>query len=166
MFKRLYILIVSICCLSGCGIYSFTGASISPDVKTASIQYFKNYALLVQPSLAQLLTEKLKDRFISQTTLALVNNNGDLDFENTITDYKVTPLAPQTNDVAANNRLSITIKVKFTNKKDEKQNFESSFTEFVDFPSNQNLSSVELGLIDQINIKLVDDVFNKSVVNW
>lgn len=166
MFKRFCFLITTLFSLAGCGIYSFTGASIAPDVKTVSVQYFKNFAPLVQPSLANLLTDKLKDRFISQTTLSLVNNNGDLNFEGTITDYRVAPNSIQSGDIAAQNRLSITIKVKFTNKKDEKQNFESSFTQFEDFPSSKSLPEVELDLIGKINEKLVNDVFNKSVVNW
>lgn len=152
--------------LQSCGIYSFTGASIAADVKTATIQYFQNYAPLVQPSLSQLFTDKLKDKFITQTSLNLVKYNGDLQLEGTITGYNAKPLAIQTGDNAALNRLTITVKVKFTNNKDTKQNFESEFTRYADYPSGTSLNTVELDLIKKINEQLVDDIFNKAVVNW
>jgi outer membrane lipopolysaccharide assembly protein LptE/RlpB len=151
--------------LGSCG-YSFTGASIAPDIKTVSIQYFPNYATLVQPTLSQLFTERLKDKFISQTTLSLVKNNGDLNFEGAITDYRTQPSAIQAGDRPALNQLVITVRVTFTNRKDEKQNFESSFTRFAEFESSRSLLEVEEDLIREINRQLVDDIFNKAVVNW
>lgn len=155
-----------ICVISGCGMYSFTGASISPDVKTVSVQYFPNYAGLVQPTLSQLFTERLKDKFVSQTSLSLVKNNGDLNFEGSITDYRTQPSAIQAGDRPALNQLVITVKVVFTNRKDEKQNFESTFSRFAEYESTRSLLEVEEGLIKQINDQLVDDIFNKAVVNW
>lgn len=151
---------------SGCGVYSFTGASISPEAKTISILQFQNIAPLVQPTLSQSLTLALRDKFAAQTNLNLVKTNGDLNIEGDITDYTVTAVAVQANQQAALNRLSITIKVKFTNTKDEKQDFESSFSRYRDYNSQLNLSTVESGLIDEINKELVEDIFNKSVVNW
>ncbi len=117
-------------------------------------------------SLSQNFTEKLKDKFISQTSLALADKNGDLTFEGSITNYTIAPIAIQANEVAAQNRLSITVNVKFTNLKDEKQNFETSFTRYVDYDATKNLSSLETGLIEEINTQLVDDIFNKAVINW
>jgi len=147
--------------------YSFTGASISPDVKTISILYFPNNASLVVPELSQSLTAALKDYFTSQTNLVLVDRNGDLNIEGSITDYSVRPIAIQGNETAAMNRISITITVKFTNKKNEKQNFDNvSFTRYQDYQSSLSLSTVQDGLIKDINDQLVQDVFNKSVVNW
>jgi hypothetical protein len=146
--------------------YSFTGASIPEDVKTVSIKTFQNFAPLANVNLTQTLTEALKDKFISQTNLDLVINDGDLQFEGTITGYKVTAVAIQGNETAALNRLSITVKVKFVNTKNEKQDFESSFTRYADFESSQNLSSVEDALIQDINDQLTQDIFNKAVSNW
>jgi hypothetical protein len=146
--------------------YSFTGASIPPDVKTVSVQYFPNNASVVQPTLSQSFTEALRDIFTSQTNLSLINKGGDLNFEGSITGYNVVPVAIQSNDAAALNRLTITVSVKFTNKKNEKQNFESSFSRFADFNSSQNLSAVEDQLIKDINNQLTQDIFNKSVTNW
>ena len=146
--------------------YNFNGASIAADVKTVSIQYFPNYAPNVQPTLSQVFTQKMKDKFLAQTNLKLLDKNGDIDFEGSITGYAVTPSAIQGNDQAANNRLTITVKVKFTNTKDEKQNFETSFSRFADYTSNQNLSAIETTLIQTITDQLIDDIFNKSVSNW
>ena len=146
--------------------YNFNGASIPPEVKTVSIQYFSNYAPTVQPTLSQAFTEKMKDKFLSQTNLKLVDKSGDIEFEGSITGYAVTPTAIQSTDQAASNRLTITVKVKFTNNKDEKQNFESSFSRFADYSSQKNLVSVEGDLIQTINDQLVDDIFNKAVSNW
>ena len=152
--------------LGGCGSYSFTGASISPDVKSVSIKNFPNRASLVQPRLSQLFTEQLKDKFVSQTNLSVQNSNADLNFEGAITDYTTAPVSIQSGDVAALTRLSITVNVKFTNVKDPKQDFETSFTRFADYSSSKTLIEVEETLMREINIQLVDDIFNKAVVNW
>lgn len=146
--------------------YSFTGASIPEDVKTVSINRFPNYAPLENVTLSQSFTEALKDIFLSQTNLTLVNKNGDLHFEGSIIDYKVTSIAIQGNETAALNRLTITVKVQFINTKDETQNFETSFSRFTDYDSSKNLSSIEDGLIKDINNQLTQDIFNKAVSNW
>jgi len=146
--------------------YSFSGASISPEVKTFTVKFFTKTASLGPASLSQTFTEKLKDKFISQTSLALVDKNADLTFEGSITNYTVAPISIQTNEIAASNRLTITVNVKFTNLKDEKQNFESSFSRYADYESELNLATVEDKLITEINDQLVDDIFNKAVINW
>ena len=146
--------------------YSFTGASISPDVKTFTIQYFTNNAPLIVPTLSRELTDALKDYFTSQTNLVLVDKGGDLVIEGSITGYAVQPIAIQGNETAAMNRLTITVNVKFTNRKNEKQNFETSFSRYQDYQSTLPLVTVQDGLIKEINDQLVQDIFNKSVVNW
>lgn len=152
--------------LSGCGIYSFTGASIPPEAKTVSIKYFPNNASLVEPTLSQIFTDALKDKFVSQTTLILVQKNGDLRLEGEITGYSTKPIAITGDQTAALNRLTITVKVKYVNTFDETKNFESSFNRYEDYPSSQNLSDVQETLITQINEMLIEDIFNKAVVNW
>ncbi len=167
MKSKLQYLLLVLLLTAGCKVgYNFNGASIAADVKTISIQYFPNYAPNVQPTLSQVFTEKMKDKFLSQTNLKLLDKNGDIDFEGSITGYSVAPTAIQGNDIAAKNRLTITVKVKFTNTKDEKQNFETSFSRFADYGGTQNLAAVESGLIQTITDQLVDDIFNKSVSNW
>jgi hypothetical protein len=150
----------------GCVSYSFTGASIPPEARTISIEYFPNNASLVEPTLSQQLTDALRDRFLSQTPLSLVNENGDLQITGVITDYSTRPVAIQGNETAALNRLTIQLKVKYENSIDPSKDFESTFTRFEDYPSDQDLSTVKDQLIANISEALVDDIFNKSVVNW
>lgn len=163
--QRLLLLIITLA-TAGCGVYSFSGASISPEVKTFSVLFFPNRAQLVQPLLSQAFTEKLKEKFISQTNLRQLDRNGDLQFEGYITDYKASPVAIQGTQTAALNRLTISVFVKFTNKVDPKQDFETNFSRYADYDSRKSLQEVEVGLIEEINRQLVDDIFNKSVSNW
>ena len=151
---------------SGCGVYSFTGASIPPGAKTVSIAYFTNQAPLIEPTLSQSLTDALRDRFQQQTSLTLVNTNGDLQLEGVITDYSTRPVAIQGNETAALNRLSISVKVKYINTLEPDKDYETTFTRFEDYPSNQDINQVKDALIPSIDDALVDDIFNKAVVNW
>ncbi|MCC7232182.1 MAG: LptE family protein [Bacteroidia bacterium] len=153
--------------LSGCKVnYSMTGASLSPDVKTLTVKYFPKTAALGPSTLSQTFTEALKDKFLSQTSLMLSDQNPDLTLEGTITGYTVSPQAIQANEQAAQNRLTITVSVKFTNIKDGKQSFETSFSRFADFESSQNIATLEDQLIREIDDQLVEDIFNKAVINW
>lgn len=153
--------------ISSCHVnYSLSGASISPDVKTISIDYFPNRAPLASPLVSQMFTESIKDVFIAQTNLNLVESNGDLQLSGYIADYRTAPIAIQGNETAAMNRLTITVYVKFINTKDNKQDFETSFTRYSDYDSNQDLSVIENELISDINNQLSQDIFNKAVSNW
>lgn len=153
--------------ISGCKVkYSFTGASISPDVKTVSIDYFQNLSTLVNPALSSIFTEALKDRFITQTSLNTVREYGDLQFSGQITGYSTSPLAIQGNEVAAKIRLTISVRVKFENIKDKTYNFDKTFTQYEDYPSVSDFPSVEAELVKSITAKLIDEIFNSSVANW
>ena len=153
--------------LTGCKIsYSFTGASISPDVKTISIQYFQNRASLVQPGLSQNLTDALIDKCKAQTNLGFVNGIGDVNFEGEITDYNTRPLTVSADAQAATNRFTITVKVKFTNAIDPALSYEQSFSRYEDYDSALSLGDVEDSLSKKIIELLVEDIFNKAFVNW
>lgn len=153
--------------LGGCKVqYSFTGASISPDVKTVSVAHFPNIAPLVTAGFSAQFTEALKRRFMTQTSLGVVEANGDLQFSGEIVDYSVTPTAIQGNEMAAMNRLTIAARVVYTNLKDKEANFERTFSAYEDFPSDQSVTQVEGDLLPKIIEKLVDDIFNASVANW
>jgi hypothetical protein len=153
---------------TGCSVnYSFTGASISPEVKSINIKYFPNNASLVEPTLSQKLTDGLRDKFTSETSLVLVNDGGDLIMEGAITGYRTTPVAIQGNDQAALNRLTITIEVTYINTLDENMSFENTnFTRYADYSSSRNLVEVQEALVEEINQMLIEDVFNKAVINW
>ena len=163
----LFTLCIAISVFDSCKMgYSFTGASIPPEAKTVAIKYFNNQAPLANPSMSQSLTEAVKDIFVSQTSLSLTDKNADLNFEGSITGYATSPVSIQSNDQAALNRLTITVSVKYTNKFDEKKNFETSFSRFSDYPSNKSLSEVEGELIRTINKQIAEDIFNKALNNW
>ena len=152
---------------TGCKItYSFSGASISPQIKTLSVQYFANRASLVQPGLSQYITYALIDKCKAQTNLSIVNGTGDVSFEGAITDYNTMPLTVSAEARAAMNRFTITVKVKFTNSVDPTLNYEQSFSRYQDYDSNLDLSQVEKDLSDKIVILLVEDIFNQAFVNW
>jgi hypothetical protein len=151
---------------SSCVSYSFTGASIPPEAKTISIQYFDNHASFVNPTLSESLTTAVKDRFTNQTSLVLVRQNGDLQIEGVITDYHSTPQSITAGEVAAQTRLTIKVKVKFVNLLQPENNFETTFSRYQEYASTRDLAEVQDALIILINEMLVDDIFNKAVVNW
>ena len=148
-----------------CGISSFSGASIPAEAKTISVAYFPNHAQLINPLLSDNLTNALRDAMTNQTTLDMVEEGGDLAFEGEITDYRTTPVAI-TGQTAAMNRLTITVKVRFTNRIDETKDFEQTFSRYEDYLSNQELNSVQEALTATIVEQLVEDIFNKALVNW
>jgi lipopolysaccharide assembly LptE-like protein len=162
----LFILLAGILLFSGCGIYSFTGASIPPGAQSVSIKHFPNNAQLVMPTLSHQFTDALRDKFVSQTDLSMISENGDLQFEGEITGYNIKPVAITGDQSAALNRLEITVKVSYINSLEDSKNFDQKFSRYVDYPSTENLSSIQADLIDEINEMLVDDIFNKAVVNW
>ena len=163
---KINILFLLVIILNSCGIYSFSGASIPPEAKTVSVDYFTNNARVFNPTLSQEITEKLQDRLLSQTSLNLTESNGDLSFKGEITGYKVTPVSLVKNETAAYNRLTITAKVEFINIYDEKANFEQSFSRYSDFESSKNLNAAEPELVPEIIELIIEDIFNKAVVNW
>lgn len=146
--------------------YSLNGATIPVEAKTVSVAFFPNNTTLGSPSLSQKFTEKLRDVVSTQTNLALMKQNGDLQFEGSIIDYNIAPVAIQSTDQAANNRLTISVSVKYTNRFDATKNFEQTFTRFADYQASQAISSVEADLISEINRQLTEDIFNKAFNNW
>ena len=148
--------------------YSLTGASTG-GAQTAVILYFQNRSPLIEPSLAQKLTEALKNKILSQTSLKLVNKDGDVNFEGSIESFGTQPTAvPGGNNlIPQSNRLTVIIKVKFNNSKNPHFDFETTFSRYIDAPGTSTLDAIiatpdYTKLIDQ----LVDDVFTKAFVNW
>ena len=150
--------------------YSFTGASISPDVKSVMVEYFRNRARVINPTLSQTFTEALKDKFVNESGLQLDRDEGDLEFSGEITGYDVRPLSIQQSqdgkDFASMNRLTTTVKVVFVNNKDHDQDFNTSFSAYYDWESTRSLNDVENEAVEVIVEQLVEDIFNKSVANW
>jgi len=168
MTKHLKILltVTTLFILNGCGIYSFSGTSIQADVKSIAVEYFENKALRVNPSLATSLSEALIDKYRKLTKLEIASDTGDMNVSGEIVSYVTNPTAITAEEVAAQNRLTITVKVTFTNTLHPEDDFDKSFSAFADYDSNQSLDAVEAGLCDEIIETLVDDIFNATVANW
>lgn len=166
-FKRLLLLLLPIlmCSSTGCGIYSFSGATV--EGKTINIHQLENKARNVVPSLSTTLTTKIRNRIISQTGLKPVNNDeADYDISGAITAYEVTVTGAQSVQVATKNRLTVSVTITFKNRLNDKADFSQTFTRFSDFNASQLLQNVESALIEDIGNQLADDIFNKAFVNW
>ncbi len=152
--------------LLSCGNYSFTGGNTG-DAKTIQIDFFPNQAPLVEPVLTQRFTNELQDLFTRQTNLTLTNSNGDLYFSGEITGYRITPMSGTSNQTAAQNRLTVTVNVRFENKLIEKDSFEKTFSFYSDFDANAQLTgSVLENALDEILERIIQDIFNASVAKW
>ena len=155
----------------GCQIkYTMSGASISPEVKTVFIDFFRNRSKVVNPTLSQSFIEAMEDIFVNETGLTLNTDQGDLEFSGEITGYDIRPLSIQKSetgrDFASMNRLTITVKVIFVNNKDHDQDFNTTFSAYFDWDSSKSINQVENEAVQVINTQLIDDIFNKSVANW
>lgn len=146
--------------------YSFSGASIPSEMKTVSVEFFPNRALIINPNLSQQFTEALKEKFRSQTKLILVTDMGDGNFEGEITGYTTMPMQITGSEVAAKNRFTISVKVKYSNAIDPKSNFEKSFSRYDDYDGDQSLTAVEDQLVKKIIDMLTEDIYNAAFVNW
>ncbi len=164
--KKISILILSTIVLVSCGAYSFTGAQT--DAKTIQVSFFPNQASLVEPVLAQRFTNELQDLFLRQTNLTAINNaNADLRLEGEITGYRVNPMSATAQQTAAQNRLTVTVNVRFYNKLNEKDEFEKQFSFYSDFDANAQLSGGVLeSALDEILERIIQDIFNAALGNW
>ena len=150
-----------------CGIYSFTGTSIQPDVKTITINYFEYKALKVNPSLSNQITEALQEKFLKLTRLEQVDMDGDLEIIGEVSGYDVKATAITANEQAAQNRLTVSVKISFVNRKYPEDNFDNkSFSAYADFDAMQTLDAVESGLCEEIVEQLCEDIFTATVANW
>ena len=160
-------LIATLPLLHSCGIYSFTGTSIQPDVKTVTVHYFEYLAPKVNPSLSNMLTEAMQEKFIKLTKLELVDIDGDLEIIGAVTGYDVKATAITANEQAAQNRLTVTVKIEFINRKYPEESLQNkSFSAYQDFDANQSLDAVEATLCEDIVEQLCEDIFNGTVANW
>ena len=172
----LLITVICISVLPGCTItskrfslgYKTTGASIPLEAHTVSVQYFENMARTVESGLSQQITDALKDYIQSHaSSLTLVTTTGDIDFEGQITTYETNkPVAITSGDEAAKNRFTIGIRIKFTCDVKPELNFESSFSRYEDYSSNEDFENVKAGLTEDILKLLIEDIYNRAFVNW
>ena len=169
--KRTAILLLSFITLlnlSGCGVsYSFTGANVNPNVKTFQVNYFQNNADVVEPGIERDFTQKLQNLIQNQTNLSLTNTGGDLVYEGEITQFRISPMTASADQRASQNRLNITINVRFTNNKKEEDDFEKPFSFYYDFPATDApTGSVLRTALDEIFERITQDIFNESLAKW
>lgn len=164
-------LIGCVCISTSCAVqYSFQGTSTT--AKTLTIEEFYNNTDLGPANLGQTFTNRLKDYFIQNTNISIVQSNGELTLEGVVTDYRITPIAPVANNdnqntTASSTRLTITVKANYINTLQEEMSFkDKSFSFFKDFSNDQNLADIEEALIRQIFDQISLDIFNASVANW
>lgn len=167
MKKITYLLIIAVCfSLNSCKYYNFTGTG-AIDAETFQVNYFQNNAELIEPGIERTFTLELQDIIQSQTNLNLVNQGGDLLYEGEITEYRITPMTATANQLAAQNRLTITVNVRFTNKNKEDDDFEKKFSFYHDYPANEQMTGSRLtAALDEIFERITQDIFNASLAKW
>lgn len=163
----LSLIILSLVIVSCSISYKFNGASIDySKTKTISIVDFPNTAELVYPPLTQVFGEGLRDAYSKQTRLQLVKKGGDLHIEGEITGYQLTPMAIGTDSYAAETKLTLTVKVRFTNNKSPEDDFEKSYSASQIFPSTTMLTAVQADLAKLMVADIVDNIYNDTVAKW
>jgi hypothetical protein len=165
LLKRIVLFFCIFCCFSSCGIYNFTGGSTG-NAKTFQVNFFQNRAPLIEPGMDRDFTFYLQDLINNQTNLSLTTTNGDLVYEGEIVNFTIAPMAANAEQRAAQNRLTVTINVRFTNIKESDKDFEKSFSHYYDFPANMQLSAVKATAFEAIFERIGQDIFNASLVNW
>lgn len=152
---------------SGCKVnYSFTGADIPPEAQTISVQNFQVRAPNARVGYGQELSESFKDLILQQTSLDLIEREGDLQFDGVVTGYRISNAGVSSDEITTVSRLTINVKVSYINTFDTEKNFERSFSRFADFEANQNLADVETQLLEEINDQLTQDFIDAAFGNW
>ena len=166
MRRILFVLIPFMLTCQSCNVYRFTDASINPNIKTVSVQTFPNLAPIQVPSLSQVFTDKLKTKFLRESNLTVLSNGGDIDFNGSIINYNIDPAAVTQTETVAQNRLTISVKVEYTDRIDPSKSFSQVFSDNEVYAASEDISTVEGRLIELITDKLVQSIFNRAFANW
>ena len=161
-------ILVAIIALSfnSCSVYNFTGTG-KIDAKTFQVNYFQNNADLIEPGIERTFTLELQDIIQNQTNLNLVNSGGDLTYEGEIVEYRISPMTATADQRAAQNRLTITVNVRFSNKNKDADDFEKRFSFYYDYDGNTQLIGSKLtAALDEIFERITQDIFNESLAKW
>lgn len=166
MKKHFLIFLLLSLFMSSCGKYTLSNLNLG-DAKNIQIDFFPNQASLVEPRLSQMFTEEFRTRSLQQTRLPLVSNNGDLYFSGEIVDYRIDPMSATVQQTAAQNRLTITINVRYSSRLNESNDFEKQFSFYSDFDANvQLVGGVLDSALDEILERIIQDILNTSLNNW
>lgn len=166
--NKILFYLIALIALSGCKScgYSLSGINIPADVKTMSVQFFPNKAPIINPTLSQRFTEQLKDKFLKETSLTIVANNGDYKLSGEILDYKTEVVAFTTNTGSAKNRFSMKVRAVFESTTHKDLNFSEEITKFQEFEATENFQTVEAALSDEVNKQIIQEIFNKIALKW
>jgi hypothetical protein len=160
------LLILILTTTQSCWKYSFTGVS---DLKaeTFQVNYFQNNSVLIEPGLDRDFTIALQNLLTNQTSLGLVTSNGDLVYEGEITEYRISPTTATSDNKAAQNRLTITVQVRFYDKNDPEGELDKRFSFFYDYPgSSQLVGSQKTTAHEEIFERITQDIFNATLAKW
>lgn len=146
--------------------YTLNGVSISEETQTYYVEQFDVSAIAAPAEIGQQFSERLKQKINNNTRLAFSETDPDIDFVGSIVGFSVTPEAPNANNQADLNRLTIRVSVEYTDSKTEKNSYTNTFTDFEVFDANQNLLEIQSNLLEQIFERIAEDAFNKAFSNW
>lgn len=163
--KRHIIILILAFTLQACGFYSFTGVN-TDGLNTYQVNFFQNNAPIVEPGLDTEFTLALQDLIMNQTNLDLVKSNADLTYEGEITEYRVSPMSASADQTAAQNRLTMSVQLRYYNKEKPEEDFERRFSFFYDFPANQQLQSVKSQAHEVLFERITQDIVNATLANW
>ncbi len=149
-----------------CRWYTFTGGSVPVDAKTFSVSYFKVQASLADPNYGQQVTEGLKDLLLDQTRLNLADADGDLHYEGEVVRYQILPVAASGDEISTRNRLKVDVKVRYFNSLEPEKDKEVTLSQFEDFEASSNFDNVEDDLIESINAKILQDIYDQTLGDW
>ncbi|NQX77392.1 LptE family protein [Gilvibacter sp.] len=151
---------------NSCKYYSFTGADVG-NAKTFQVNFFQNQAAIIEPGIDLKFTNDLQDLIVNQTSLELVTSNADLTYEGEIVQYYIAPITATSQNTAAQNRLTISVQVRFYNKLDDTKDLQQRFSFYFDFDGDANLTgSRRDDVIDEIYLRLTQDIFNATLARW
>jgi hypothetical protein len=166
LHQLFFVIFITITLFSSCKIYRFSDASVDPNLKTFTINPTTNIASYQNANVAPLLTDKLKEKFIRETRMALIRQDGDIEFSCTIIEYNIEPIALTNTQTLAQNRLNISVKVECVYKNDGKKSYTQNFRDGENFSAQSNFNTVENNLLNTIFDRITQQIFNKSFSNW
>ena len=166
IFSSIFMSLFILFGISACKIYKFTDASVNPNIKSVTINTIPNMSAIQVPSISPLLVEKIQDKFLKETNLRLLQENGDIEINGVIVDYYIDPVAITNTETVAQNRLTISVKIDFTNKIEPDKNFSTTYRELEVYDANLSSNEVDDQIAPIILDKLVQTIFNKAFVNW
>jgi len=167
MAKKFIYIIFIFGLLQACKVnYSFSGINISKDIKTYQVDYIPNNAPLIVPGLNEEFRNMLIDRIEQQTGLEQVKNNGDIIFQGEITDYSIAPVTLTAGQTAAQNRLTLRIKIDYINNKNEADNVSKTYSWYYDYPANVTRDEIAAEAHQKILETILDQLFSDTLAKW